>query len=93
MGQLHRTQLHRHRGVDVMPVTAGHGDSHRHVVAAQPVEHPAVALGQARISELQPAQAVALVRVGASKVEDQAGRAGTVQLPPPTRPTSKPCSA
>ena len=72
-----------HCGGDVAPVATGHVHHHRDAALAQNRQHAPVALGQAGMAELEAAQAVALVRVGAGQVEGQAGRAAAVQLPLP----------
>ena len=79
-------ELQRHRVLDVArrsrrPSTAPPGCRAR----AQAVEDAPVALGQPVGGELQAAEAVAFVRVGAGQVE-QRGRAARAVAPPELRP-------
>ena len=60
--------------VDVRAITTGHRHRHRDTALAQRVEDPPVALGQAIEGQLQAAQPIALVRIGAGQVERQVGR-------------------
>ena len=76
-----RAALDGHRGGQFAAVAAGHRQRHRNAPLAQRRQHAAVALGQAAGAELQPAQAVVLVRVGAGQVEGQAGRRVAVAGP------------
>ena len=68
-GFLDRIQMDRHDGLDVGRVAAAHcGRDWKPAVAAR-VEYLSVALTKAGDDEPQPAEPIALVRIGAGKVE------------------------
>ena len=54
-------------------VAARHREGQRHAALPGPVEHAPVARFQAVPGELQAPEAVALVRVGARQIDDEAG--------------------
>src|SRR5216684_1821471 len=59
----------RHAGLDVWRVAAAHCDRDWKPAVAARVEHRLVALAKARDGEPQPAEPIALVWIGAGKVE------------------------
>ena len=61
------------RVAHVLRVAAGEHDAHRGAGAAQPVEHQLVAREQARLGEREPAEPVALPRIGAREKEREFG--------------------
>lgn len=67
--------------LDHAPVAAGHGHRDRDAAFARRGEHTPVPLGEAGGRQLQAAEPVAFVRIGAREVEDQAGRRVLVTAP------------
>ena len=59
--------------VDVLRVAAGHRDRDRDSERAEPVEHHPVAVGESGLREPEPAEPVALERIGAREVDREVG--------------------
>jgi hypothetical protein len=55
--------------LDVRSVASAHGHGDRNAAAAAGVNHEAIALAQSLDGELEPAQAVTFIRIGACQVK------------------------
>jgi hypothetical protein len=72
--------LDLHRGLQVVPIAARHGEGQRQAALPGPVEHPAVTRLQSVETQSQAPQAIALVRIGTGQVNHQPGGEPPVQL-------------